>query len=45
MTLAKIAKNAKAGKEILGFGTEILIGVIGDLCERISSVSGFRIHE
>ncbi len=35
MTLAKIAKNAKAGREILGLGTEILLGDLGDLCERI----------
>jgi hypothetical protein len=43
MTLAKIAKNAKAGKDIPGFGTEILLGVLGDLCERISSVRALRI--
>jgi hypothetical protein len=43
MTLAKSAKNAKAGKEIPGFGTEILLGVPGDLCERIFSVSAVRI--
>ena len=28
MTLAKIAKNAKAGKEILGFGTEFFLALL-----------------
>jgi hypothetical protein len=34
---------AKAGKEILGFGTRILLGALDDLCERISFVSAVRI--
>jgi hypothetical protein len=43
MTLAKLAKTAKVGKEILGFGTRNLLGALGELCERISSVSAVRI--
>jgi hypothetical protein len=42
MTLAKIAK---AGKEILGFGTRNLLGALGDLCERIFSVRSLGMPE
>jgi hypothetical protein len=42
MTLAKIAKTAKAGKEILGFGTEILLGDLGERIFLLHTPLGLR---